>query len=89
MPQRRQRELLGRHRFREQKALNQIEPHVAHGDKIRTRLDAFRDRACAIAVGEIEDLAAHRLFQAIVGAAGDEFSIDLEFDKRKAVNSEE
>ena len=41
--------------LRKQKALDQIEPHLAHRQKIRSRLDPFSDSTCAIEIGEVKD----------------------------------
>jgi hypothetical protein len=79
------RELLRRHRFREQESLHQIEAHLAHGEKVRPRLDALGHGTCSVSVGDIEDLAADRPLQPVIGAAGDELSIDLELNERKIV----
>ena len=54
-------ELLCRRGLPEKKTLRLIEPHFAHGEKISLRFDSFGDGACAIAICEVEDLAAHHL----------------------------
>ena len=87
--QRRPRKLLCCSRFCEQIALHQIEAHLAHRNKVGPRLDAFRDTARAIAIGQVEDLTAHRAFQSVVGAPFDELSIDLELNEGKAVKPDE
>jgi len=46
------------------------------------------DRATAEAVGDLEDLPACGPFQAIVGAAGNELTVDLDFDKREVVQAD-
>ena len=79
------RELLCRHRLREQKALHQIKTHLTHGEKVGSGLHALGYGASAKAIGKVEDLAAYRLFQPVVGAAGDELSIDLDLDEGKVV----
>ena len=39
----------------------------------------------AKAIGKVEDLAAHRLPQPVVGTAGDQLSINLDLDEGKVV----
>jgi len=81
------RELLCGHGLGEEKPLHQIKTQLPHGEKIRPRFHALGHRTCAIAVGEVEDAAAGRLFQAIVGAAVDEFPINLDLDEGELVES--
>ena len=70
--QRGQGEFLCRHRLRKQKALHQIKTHLTHGKKVGSGLHALGYGAGAKAIGKVEDLAAYRLLQPVVGAAGDE-----------------
>ena len=87
MAQRGQREFLCRHGLRKQKALHQIKTHLTHGEKVGSGLHALGYGASAKAIGKVEDLAAYCLLQPVVGAAGDELSIDLDLDKGKVVKS--
>ena len=59
-------ELLCRHRLCEQKALCQIKTHLTHREKVRSGLHALRDGAYAIAIGEIDNPTARRLFQPVM-----------------------
>src|SRR6266545_5031215 len=83
------RKLLCRHSLSEQKALYQLEAHLAHRNKVGACLHALGDGACAKAVSEVEDSAANRLFKPIVRAASDECLIDFDLDERKVVKSDE
>jgi hypothetical protein len=85
MAERGPREVLRRHGLRQQKALHQIKTYFTHAEKVGSGLDAYGCSASAKAIGKIEDLAAHRLFQAVVSAASDEVSADLDFDEGKVV----
>ena len=71
------------HRLAEQVALHQIETQAVRGDKIGAGFDALGDRARAMVLGQLDDLAAHRLFQPVIRAAGDKLMIDLQLDERK------
>jgi hypothetical protein len=53
--------------------------------RVTSRLDAFGDRARAIVIGEANDLAARRLFQAVIRAAQNEFAISINLDKGEVV----
>src|SRR5262249_42886282 len=87
--ERRACELLRRRRLAEEKSLSLAEAHLAHGEEFGLGFDAFRDGAGAIAVGEIENAMAHRLFQAVDGATGDEFPVDLDLGEGKVGESGE
>ena len=89
LAQGRSREFACWHGFREQKALGQIEAHLAHSKKIRNGFHAFGYRACTAVICKLEYSVAHGLFQPVVGATGDEFSIDFELDERKVAKSDE
>ncbi|GCC47558.1 hypothetical protein chiPu_0031740, partial [Chiloscyllium punctatum] len=73
----------------EQVALDLIEIHLVRGEKIRARLDPLGDGLRAGIVGELDDAPAHRLLQALIGAAGDVLMIDLELDERKVRQSQQ
>ena len=75
------------HRLGKQKALHQIKTHLTHGEKVGSGLHALGYGASAKAIGKVEDLAAYFLLQPVVGAAGDELSIDRDLDKGKVVKS--
>ena len=83
------RELACWHGFREQRTLGQIEAHLAHSKKICNSFHTFCDCACAITIGELEYSSAYGLFQSVVGATGDELSIDFKLDEGKVVKSHE
>ena len=87
--QHRPRELFRLHRLCEQKALHQIEPHLTHRDEILAGFDAFGDGAGAVPIRKVENLPAHRAFQPIVGATGDELPIDFELDEWKVIQPDE
>jgi hypothetical protein len=80
-------ELVCRHRPPEPKALHHIKAHLTHGEIIGAGLNALSYGASAKAIGKLEDLAAVRLFQAVVSAADDELLIDLDLDDGKVVKS--
>ena len=65
--------------------MDHVKVHFAYGEKIGAGFYALGDRATAEAVGDLEDLPACGPFQAIVGAAGNELTVDLDFDKREVV----
>ena len=65
------------YRLAEQVALDQIETHVVRGEKIGAGLNALGDGAGAVVVGQLDDAAAYRLLQPVVGAAVDELLVDL------------
>jgi hypothetical protein len=88
-PHNRPREFLCRDRLRKQKALDQIEAHLAHCEKIRPRLNPLSDTTCAIAIGESEDSSAHRPFQSIVRTTGYELSIYFDLRKGKVIETDE
>jgi hypothetical protein len=88
MPHNRPREFLCRNRLCKQKALDQIESHLAHRQKIRSRLDPFSDSTCAIGIGEVKDLP-HIAFQPIVRTTGNELPIDFDFDEKKVAQTDE
>ena len=71
-------------RLAEQIALDQVETHVVRGEKIGAGLDALRNGARAVVVGQLDDPAAYRLFQPVIRAAVDELMVDLQLDERKA-----
>ena len=74
-----------RHRLCEQEALDHVKVHFAHCEKVGAGLYTSGDRATAKAVGDFQDLPACGPFQAIVGAARNELTIDLDLDKREVV----
>src|ERR1700680_2314601 len=78
-------EFLEPHRLAEQIALDQVETHLVRRDKIGAGLDSLGNDPGAVPLGEFDDVTAYRLFQPVVGAAGDELPIDLEFDEREGV----
>ena len=65
--------------------MDHVKVHLAHGEKVGAGLYALRDRATAKAVGDFEDLPACGPFQAIIGAARNELTVDLDLDKREVV----
>jgi hypothetical protein len=59
-------EFLRRHGLCEQKALDHIKVHLAHGEEVGAGLYALGDRAAAKAVRDIEDLSACGPLQAAI-----------------------
>ena len=82
-PQHGPRELARRHRLCEQEALDHIEAHLAHREKVGFGLDTFGDRARTAITGEFENSVAYHLLQPIVGAPVHELSIDLQLGEGK------
>jgi hypothetical protein len=62
--------------------LDQIKTHVAHGVEVGRRLHARSDGARAEIAGKFEDFETCRRFRAVVGAAGDDLRVDLDFHQR-------
>src|ERR1700679_364086 len=85
MGQRRAREFLQPHRLAEQITLDQIETHLVRRDEIGTVLDALGDDPRAVSLAELDDATAYRPLQPVVGAAGDELPVDLEFSERETL----
>ena len=65
--------------------MDHVKIHFAHGEKVGAGLHTLGDRAAAKAVGDVEDLPACGSLQAIVGATGNELTVDLDLDKREIV----
>ena len=82
-------ELLRLHRLGEEISLDQVETHFTRHEKIGAGFHALGHSAGADSIGQIENTAAHRLLQPVVGAAGDESSIDFDFDKGEIVEVQE
>ena len=80
-----------------QESLHQIETQLAHREEISPGFDVLDDSAysiaddsaCSIAIGEVENSAAHRLFYRIVGAALYKVLINLDFNKWEVTKSGE
>ena len=85
LPQARECEFLRRHGLCKQKALDHVKVHFAYGEKVSASLYTLGDRATAKAVDNLEDLPACGTFQAIIRAACNELTVDLDFDKREVV----
>jgi len=83
------RELLRSGWLGKQDSLHQIETQLAHSEEISPGFDALDDSACSIAIGEVENSAAHRLFYRIVGAALYKVLINLDFNKWEVTKSGE
>src|SRR5262245_59299935 len=75
-------EFARRHWLSEHVTLEQVEAEIANDKKVRLSFHAFGDRSCAGVARNCHDLRAVRLFDPVVGAALDIFSIDLHFDDR-------
>jgi hypothetical protein len=75
------RELLRSSWLGKQESLHQIETQLAHSDEISPGFDTLSDSACSIAIGKVENSAAHRPFHRIVGAALYKVLINLDFNK--------
>ena len=89
MAQGRPREFERRHGLCEEKALCQIEAHLAYSNKIFNGFHALGDGSRATAVSKFEDSVAHHLFQLVIGTTGDEFSVHFKFDEWKILKSDE
>ena len=72
-----------------QEFLHQIETQLAHSEEISPGFDTLSDSACSIAIGKVENSAAHRLFYRIVGAAIYKVLINLDFNKWEVTKSGE
>ena len=75
--------------FGDQEALDHMEADFPHGQEFGARLDSFRDRANAVALGELDDAATDSCLSLSLGAVADELAVDLDLDERKLVDRQE
>ena len=53
------------------------------GEKIGAGLDALGDGPRTMVLRQLDDVAAYRLLQPVIRAAGDKLMIDFQLDERK------
>jgi hypothetical protein len=76
-------EFLESHRLAEQVSLDPVKTHLVCRDEISAGFHSLGNDTGPVLSGQFDDATAHRALEPVIGAAGDELSIDLQFDEGK------